>query len=274
MTRLSFEFFPPKNAEQRAVLDASLAALKPLNPEYVSCTFGAGGSTLDHTLDTVLRLKREHGMDAAPHLSCMGGEESSIRSLLDQYQQAGISRIVALRGDIPSGMAEVGGSFRYANELVGWIKRNYGAQFHIEVAAYPEFHPQAVTAQDDLKNFVRKVQAGADGAITQYFFNADAFFGFLEEVRRLGVGIPVVPGIMPISNFSQLKRFSEMCGAEIPRWLDRRMSAFADDAESIKSLGADVVAAMCQRLIDGGVQSLHFYTLNRAKATLRVLERL
>jgi len=274
MTRLSFEFFPPKNAEQRAVLDASLAALKPLNPEYVSCTFGAGGSTLDHTLDTVLRLKREHGMDAAPHLSCMGGEESSIRSLLDQYQQAGISRIVALRGDIPSGMAEVGGSFRYANELVGWIKRNYGAQFHIEVAAYPEFHPQAVSAQDDLKNFVRKVQAGADGAITQYFFNADAFFGFLEEVRRLGVGIPVVPGIMPISNFSQLKRFSEMCGAEIPRWLDRRMSAFADDAESIKSLGADVVAAMCQRLIDGGVQSLHFYTLNRAKATLRVLERL
>jgi len=274
MTRLSFEFFPPKNDEQRATLEGTLAKLKPLEPEYVSCTFGAGGSTLDFTLDTVLKLQRDHGLDAAPHLSCMGGEAASISQLLDQYVAAGIRRIVALRGDIPSGMAQIGGSFRYANELVAFIRANYGAHFHIEVGAYPEIHPQASSAREDLLNFKRKADAGADGAITQYFFNADAYFRFVDEVRALGVGIPIVPGIMPISNFSQLRRFSAMCGAEIPRWLERRMSAFGDDAESIKSLGAEVVANMCRKLIDSGVESLHFYTLNRPKATLRVVELL
>jgi methylenetetrahydrofolate reductase (NADPH) len=274
MSRYSFEFFPPKSDEQRATLDATLAALKPLNPEYVSCTFGAGGSTLDHTLDTVLKLKQSHGLDAAPHLSCMGGEEASIRRLLETYAHAGIRRIVALRGDIPSGVAQFGGRFRYANELVAYIRSEFGERFAIEVAAYPEFHPQALNAREDLNHFKRKVDAGATGAITQYFFNADAYFRFIDDVRGAGISIPVVPGVMPISNFSQLKRFSDLCGAEIPRWLERRMSAFGDDAESIKALGADVVAQLCQRLLDGGAPSLHFYTLNRAKATLKVIERL
>lgn len=256
------------------MLEGTLEKLKPLKPEYVSCTFGAGGSTLDFTLDTILRLKQDHGLDAAPHLSCMGGEANSIRALLDRYQAAGISRIVALRGDVPSGMAQMGGSFRYANELVEFIRQNYGSQFHIEVAAYPEIHPQANSARDDLMNFKRKVDAGANSAITQYFFNADAYFRFVDEVRALGIAIPIVPGIMPISNFSQLRRFSDLCGAEIPRWLERRMSAFGDDAEAVKQLGAEVVATMCAKLIDSGVESLHFYTLNRAKATARIVDLL
>lgn len=270
---LSFEFFPPKTDDQKQLFAKSVPRLKAYAPEYVSCTFGAGGSTLDYTVDTIRYLRSEHGLEAAPHLSCMGGTRAEIRALLQTYLELGCHRIVALRGDMPSGMAATG-DFSYANELVSFIRREFGAQFQIEVAAYPEFHPQSEGAQLDLRYFAQKVQAGANGAITQYFYNADAYFRFVEDVERLGIKIPIVPGIMPIANFSQLKRFSDSCGAEIPRWLTKRMSSFGDDADAIRDYGADVVAELCEQLMDGGVHALHFYTLNRAKATIDVLERL
>jgi methylenetetrahydrofolate reductase (NADPH) len=273
LKHLSFEFFPPKTDEQRELLQRSVLRLKAYRPEYVSVTFGAGGSTLDYTVDTVRNLRHEHGLDAAPHLSCMGGTRAEIRKLLESYRALGCKRIVALRGDMPSGMAAVG-DFSYAEQLVRFIRQEYGSAFLLEVGAYPEFHPQAESAQDDLRHFVAKVDAGANGAITQYFFNADAYFRFVDDVRGKGVDIPITPGIMPIGNFGQLKRFSDMCGAEIPRWLTKRMISFADDSEAIKQYGADVVAAMCEQLIAGGVDAMHFYTLNRAKATIDVLDRM
>jgi methylenetetrahydrofolate reductase (NADPH) len=273
MLPISLEFFPPKTDEQKATLEAALPKLKLLAPEYVSVTFGAGGSTLSYTPETVRHLRDEHGLDAAPHVSCMGGTRAEIRRLLDQYQRMGCRRIVALRGDVPSGMASYG-DFRYASELVAFIHEECDGFFHIEVACYPEMHPQAGDAQADLKNFVAKIRAGANGAITQYFFNPDAYFRFVDDVRRHGVTVPIVPGIMPISQYSQLRRFSDMCGAEIPRWIAKRLEAFRDDADAIREFGADVVADLCRKLIAGGAPGLHFYTLNRARATLAVYERL
>ncbi len=273
MPPISFEFFPPKTDEQRAQLDKAAISLKSMSPEYVSVTFGAGGSTLNYTGETVHRLHSTHGLNVAPHLSCVGGTRAELAELLDSYRAAGYRRIVALRGDLPSGMASPG-DFRYASELVQFIREHSGDHFHIEVAAYPETHPQADDALADLRHFKAKIDAGANGAITQYFFNADAYFRFVDDVRRLGVDVPIVPGIMPISNFTQLKRFSDMCGAEIPRWIAKRMQAHGDDAVSVRELGADVVAQLCRRLLEGGAPGLHFYTLNRAQATRAILDRL
>lgn len=272
MTAISLEFFPPKTDSQRAQFDAALTQLRTLEPEYASVTFGAGGSTLSYTPQTVKSLM-ESGLDAAPHVSCMGGTRAEIAALLDQYKAMGCRRLVALRGDLPSGMAGPG-DLRYASELVAFVREHSGEYFHIEVACYPETHPQADDALSDMRHFKHKVETGANGAITQYFFNPDAYFRFVDDARRAGIEVPIVPGIMPISNFTQLKRFSESCGAEIPRWIAKRMQAFGDDAESVRELGADVVAAMCRRLLDGGAPGLHLYTLNRAMATLAVLERL
>jgi methylenetetrahydrofolate reductase (NADPH) len=273
MIQLSFEFYPPKTDEQRMQLDRTAKKLKAHAPEYVSCTFGAGGSTLDYTPETVDQLHGRHGLDAAPHISCVGGTRAELAALLQRYKTMGCRRIVALRGDLPSGMGHPG-EFRYATELVEFIRRQHHGDFHIEVGCYPETHPQSEHALADLKHFKAKVDAGADGAITQYFYNADAYFHFVDSVRKLGVAIPIVPGIMPISNFSQLRRFSEACGAEIPRWIAKRMQAHGDDVEAIREFGADIVAALCRRLVDGGAPALHFYTLNLAKPTEAVLARL
>jgi methylenetetrahydrofolate reductase (NADPH) len=273
MTPISFEFYPPKTDDQRAQLDRAADKLKKYAPDYVSCTFGAGGSTLSYTSETVRHLKQHHGFDAAPHLSCVGGSREEIRELLKLYRAIGCRRIVALRGDLPSGMGQPG-DLRYASDLISFIRAEHGDAFHLEVGAYPETHPQASDALSDLRHFKAKVEAGADAAITQYFYNPDAYFGFVDAVRKLGVEIPIIPGIMPISNFSQLRRFSEQCGAEIPRWISKRMAAYGDDAAAIKDFGADVVAQLCQRLIEGGAPALHFYTLNLAKPTQLVLSRL
>lgn len=273
MTALSFEFYPPKSDDQRAQLDRTAAKLKSYAPEYVSCTFGAGGSTLSYTSETVRHLNQHHGLQAAPHLSCVGGTREEIRELLKLYRAIGVKRIVALRGDLPSGMGHPG-DLRYASELIAFIRAEHGDAFRIEVGAYPETHPQAECALSDLRHFKTKIDAGADAAITQYFYNADAYFHFVDAVRRLGVQVPIIPGVMPISNFSQLRRFSEQCGAEIPRWIGKRMQAYGDDAESVRAFGADVVAALCERLIAGGAPALHFYTLNLAKPTHAVLQRL
>ncbi|WP_119718883.1 methylenetetrahydrofolate reductase [NAD(P)H] [Cognatilysobacter tabacisoli] len=273
MTPISFEFYPPKTDEQRAQLDRTVDKLRPLGPEYASCTFGAGGSTLSYTPETVERLRAHHGLEAAPHVSCVGGTRSELGELLQRYREMGCRRIVALRGDLPSGMGQAG-EFRYARDLVEFIRSEHDGYFHIEVAAYPEMHPQARDAASDVQHFADKVRAGADGAITQYFYNADAYFRFVDDVRALGIDVPIVAGIMPISNFSQVRRFSEMCGAEIPRWIGQRMAAYGDDADSVRAFGAEVVAQLCQRLVDGGAPGLHFYTLNLAKPTQQVLARL
>jgi methylenetetrahydrofolate reductase (NADPH) len=270
---ISFEFYPPKTDEQRELLDRSAAKLRAQAPEYVSCTFGAGGSTLSYTPETVQRLRDRHALDAAPHVSCMGGSREEIRNLLKLYKAMGCRRLVALRGDLPSGMARMG-DLRHATDLVAFIRAEHGDWFQVEVGCYPECHPQADDALADLRHFKAKVDAGADGAITQYFYNADAYFRFVEDVRKLGVQVPIVPGIMPISNFSQLRRFSEACGAEIPRWIAKRMLAYGDDVESIRAFAAECVAAMCTRLVEGGAPALHFYTLNLSKPTLNVLRNL
>ena len=270
---ISFEFYPPKTDEQRTQLDRTAQRLKGESPDYVSCTFGAGGSTLSYTPETVRRLREEHALEAAPHLSCMGGTRDEIRQLLKLYRALGCRRLIALRGDLPSGMARMG-DFRFASDLVAFIRAEHGDWFHIEVGCYPEMHPQAEDAFADLQHFKAKVDAGADGAITQYFYNADAYFRFVDDVRRLGVDVPVVPGIMPISNFAQLRRFSEACGAEIPRWIGKRMQAYGDDVDAIRDFATDFVARMCGRLLEGGAPGLHFYTLNLSKPTLNVLQQL
>ena len=273
MVPISFEFYPPKTDEQRAQLDRTIDKLKPHAPQFMSVTFGAGGSTLSHTPETVQRLRSEHGVSGVPHITCVGGSREEIRSLLKLYRALGCNRVVALRGDTPSGMVRTG-DMRYASELVALIREEHGEHFHVEVAAYPETHPQADDALVDLRNFKTKVDAGAHGAITQYFYNTDAYFRFVDDAHALGIDIPIVPGIMPISNFSQLRRFSEACGAEIPRWVVQRMRAYGDDANSIRDFASDFVAQLCERLIAGGAPALHFYTLNLAKPTLNVLAKL
>jgi methylenetetrahydrofolate reductase (NADPH) len=273
MPPISFEFYPPKTDAQREQLHRTAARLAQYQPDYVSVTFGAGGSTLSYTPETIAALRDEHGLDATPHVSCIGGTRSELAELLDAYRDGGCTRLVALRGDLPSGMARTG-DFHHASDLVSFIRARYGDHFHIAVGCYPETHPQAEDAFSDLAHFKRKVDAGADTAITQYFYNADAYFRFVDDVRALGVNIPIVPGIMPISNFSQLRRFSELCGAEIPRWMQRRMSAWGDDVDSIRAFATDVVADLCRRLLDGGAPGLHFYTLNLSRPVGAILERL
>ena len=268
----SFEFFPPKTPEGEQKLRAARAQLAQLEPAFMSCTFGAGGSTQEGTLRTVLEMHRE-GHAAAPHISCIGSKRETIAALLDRYREAGIRRLVCLRGDLPSGMA-VAGEFRYAADLVRFVRAHTGDWFHVEVAAYPEFHPQARRPAEDLAHFREKVEAGANSAITQYFYNADAYAHFVESVEALGVDIPIVPGVMPINNFSQLARFSDACGAEIPRWIRLRLESFGDDTASIKAFGLDVVTELCDRLLAMGAPGLHFYTLNQAGPTTTIWQRL
>ena len=269
---LSIEFFPPQTPEGLEKLRLVRGELARLEPQFFSVTFGAGGSTRERTFAVVKDIAAE-GYCAAPHLSCIGATRENIREILAEYHNAGIRRIVALRGDLPSGMAE-GGEFRYANELVEFIRSETGDHFHIEVAAYPEWHPQARSPQDDLAAFVRKVRAGADSAITQYFYNADAYFNFVDDVRAQGVEVPIIPGIMPIASFSKLARFSDACGAELPRWMRRKFEALGDDNEAIRSLSLDVVSELCERLLAGGAPGLHFYSMNQSGLTLEICKRL
>ena len=271
-TELSIEFFPPQTPEGLEKLRATRAKLAALEPEFFSVTFGAGGSTRERTFAVDKEIAAE-GFAAAPHLSCIGSTRDNIREILAQYKAAGIRRIVALRGDLPSGMAEAG-EFRYANELVEFIRGETGDHFRLEVAAYPEWHPQARSPRDDLENFVRKVKAGADSAITQYFYNPDAYFHFVDEVRALGVDVPIVPGIMPIASFSKLARFSDACGAEIPRWMRKKFESFGDDSASIRAFGLDMVGELCRRLLAGGAPGLHFYCMNQASLTTEICMRL
>jgi len=268
----SFEFFPPQTPEGAERLAATRKKLAPLKPEFFSVTFGAGGSTRDRTLETVQQIKAE-GYTAAPHLSCIGSTRENIRAILDTYRNLGINRIVALRGDLPSGMATTG-EFQHANELVSFIREQTGDHFHIEVAGYPEIHPQAKSAHNDLLNFKRKIEAGANSAITQYFYNSDSYFRFVDECRKLSVTVPIVPGIMPIVKFAQLARFSDACGAEIPRWMRKTLEGFGDDSEAIQAFGLDVVTTLCERLLAGGAPGLHFYTLNHAAPSLAIWKRL
>ncbi|MGD8741990.1 MAG: methylenetetrahydrofolate reductase [NAD(P)H] [Granulosicoccaceae bacterium] len=268
----SAEFFPPKTDKGRDNLEDTLAALKSINPEYISCTYGAGATTQEGTFDTVQQIM-QHGIPAVPHITCIGSTKSKIAGLLQQYMDAGISRLVALRGDLPEGMSDPG-EFRYANELVEFIRGETGGHFHIEVAAYPEMHPQAGSMQEDLLHFVGKVEAGASSAITQYFFNADAWVRFVEDCGRLGVAIPIVPGIMPITNYKQLARFSAGCGAEIPRWITTRLEGYGDDLDAIRDFGFDVTLQLCEQLLDAGAPGLHFYSMNRAEPTVRLCKEL
>lgn len=270
---VSFEFFPPKTDAQRAQLNQAVARLRIYAPEYVSVTFGAGGSTLSYTPETVAHLRANHGLNAVPHLSCVGGTRAEIQELLDRYRNMGCRRLVALRGDLPSGMGALG-ELRHASDLVAWIRRQTGDWFHIDVGCYPEVHPQADSWRADLDNLKRKIDAGADSAITQYFFNPDAYFRFVDDARRTGIDVPLVPGIMPISQWSQLKRFSEGCGAEIPRWMAKRFADLGDDAHGIRQLGAELIAGLCEKLLAGGAPGLHIYTLNRANATQAILDGL
>jgi methylenetetrahydrofolate reductase (NADPH) len=268
----SFEFFPPNTPEGQDKLRATTRQLAQLNPKFFSVTFGAGGSTRDRTLDTVLDI-RAMGYAAAPHISCIASTRENIREWLQRYKDEGIKHLVALRGDLPSGLASAG-EFRYANELIEFIRAEFGDAFHIEVAAYPEFHPQSKSAQDDLQNFKRKVAAGADSAITQYFYNAEAYYRFVDECEAMGIAIPIVPGIMPIGRYSQLARFSDTCGAEIPRWMRKKLEGYGDDTASIRAFGLDVVTALCENLLRQGAPGLHFYTLNQAGLITTIWQRL
>lgn len=269
---ISFEFFPPKTEEGIAKLRAARKQLAQLGPKFFSVTFGAGGSTRDRTMETVLEIHSE-GFEAAPHISCISSSKDEIRQLLNSYREEGIRHLVALRGDIPSGTVGVG-DFRHGNELVAFIRQETGDWFEIEVAAYPEFHPEARSPARDLQYFKQKVDAGASAAITQYFYNVDAYFNFMDQCGSLGITIPVVPGIMPIYNYTQLSRFSDVCGAEIPRWLKTRLQDYADDLPSLRALGTDVVTDLCERLLAGDAPGLHFYTLNQAGIISTIMQRL
>jgi methylenetetrahydrofolate reductase (NADPH) len=269
---ISIEFFPPKTPEGADKLRTARQRLAELQPRYFSVTFGAGGSTQQGTLSTVMEIQSE-GHVGAPHLSCVGATRESIRTILQEFKSHGIRRLVALRGDLPSGYGGAG-ELRYASDLVEFIRAETGDWFHIEVAAYPEMHPQARSPQDDLQAFARKVQAGANAAITQYFYNPDAYFEFVDNTHKLGLDIPIVPGIMPITNYMQLMRFSDMCGAEIPRWIRLKLASFGDDSASIKAFGLDVVSSLCERLTAGGASGLHFYSMNQAGPTTAIVQRL
>ena len=268
----SFEFFPPKTPQGRDKLRATWQQLAQLKPRFFSVTFGAGGSTREGTLDTVLQIRAE-GHEAAPHISCVASTREDVAAQLELYRNNGIRHIVALRGDLPSGIA-ASGEFRYASELVAFIRESTGDWFQIEVACYPEYHPQTRNAADEVRNFKKKVEAGANGAITQYFYNADAYFHYVEDCRAAGITLPIVPGVMPIGNFSQLARFSDACGAEIPRWMRFKLESFRDDSASIRAFGLDVVTELCDRLLSGGAPGLHFYTLNQAGPTSTIWQRL
>ena len=272
MPEISIEFFPPQTPEGVDKLRTVRAELAKLQPEFFSVTYGAGVSTRERTFAVVKEIAAE-GFDAAPHLSCIGSTRDSIREILAEYKAAGIRRIVALRGDLPSGMAETG-EFRYANELVEFIRAETGDHFSLEVAAYPEWHPQARSPKDDLEAFARKVKAGANSAITQYFYNADAYFHFVDEARALGVDIPIVPGIMPIAGFTKLARFSDACGADIPRWMRKKFESYGDDVDAIRAFGLDVVSELCERLLKGGAPGLHFYCMNQSALTSEICRRL
>ena len=271
---VSFEFFPTKTDAGHEKLLNTARELAAYNPDFFSCTYGAGGSTRDRTLNTVLQLDGEVKVPTAPHLSCVGDSKAELIELLNLYKSKGINRIVALRGDLPSGMGMSSGELRHANDLVELIRAETGDHFHIEVAAYPEMHPQARNFEDDIANFVRKAKAGANSAITQYFFNADCYFYFVERVRKLGVDIPVIPGIMPITNYSKLARFSDACGAELPRWVRKQLEAYGDDTQSIQRFGEEMITGLCEQLIAGGAPGLHFYTLNQAAPSLAVWKNL
>jgi len=268
----SFEFFPPATPDGVAKLAATRAELAQLGPRFFSVTYGAGGSTRDRTLEAVLDIEAA-GQRAAPHISCIGSSRENIRATLATYREKGIRHLVALRGDLPSGSAGAG-DFRYANELVEYIRAETGDWFHIDVACYPEYHPQAPSPASDLTNFKRKVEAGANSSITQYFFNAESYYQFVDAATAAGIGIPIVPGVMPIISFSKLARFSDACGAEIPRWIRRKMESFGDDAASVRAFGLDIVTALCARLLERGAPGLHFYTLNQASLTTIIWQRL
>ncbi len=271
----SFELFPPRTPEGAAKLPAVVQKLAAVKPSYFSVTYGAGGSNQDGTYETIVRVVGDTGVEAAPHLTCVGSTREKVGALLERYQQAGVKRIVALRGDLPATAATAApGEFHYANELVEYIRGTHGDAFRIEVAGYPETHPQAESPAADFTHFVNKVKAGADTAITQYFFNADAYFDFVERVRAAGVTAPIVPGIMPITNHAQLTRFSEACGAEIPRWIRLRLERLADNKPALLDFGLDVVTRLCESLLKGGAPGLHFYTLNQSEPTLRLWKNL
>jgi len=270
----SMELFPPKTETAMEKLQNTVRELAALRPAYFSVTYGAGGSTQDRTFATVDWLLSQ-GLETAPHLSCIGASAEGIQRILERYRAQGIRRLVALRGDLPSGVGLGGsGELRHANELVSLIRFSSGDYFHIEVAAYPEFHPQAASAEADLRNFKRKVEAGASASITQYFYNPDAYFSFVHNCERMGINLAVVPGIMPIHNFTQLARFSDACGAEIPRWIRKRLEGFGDDAASVRAFGIEVVTSLCQRLLEAGAPGLHFYTMNQARPTLEIWRNL
>ncbi|MBM3344173.1 MAG: methylenetetrahydrofolate reductase [NAD(P)H] [Betaproteobacteria bacterium] len=268
----SFEFFPPNTPEGVEKLRTVTQELARLKPKFFSVTYGAGGSTQERTLKAVLDV-RAAGHAAAPHISCIGSTRAGLREILQQYKDNGIQHLVALRGDLPSGTA-AGGELHYANELVAFIRQEFGRQFFIEVAAYPEYHPQAKSAHDDLLAFKRKVEAGADAAITQYFYNPDCYAHFVNECEKMGITIPIVPGIMPIGRFSQLARFSDACGAEIPRWIRKKLEGYGDDTDSIRAFGLDVVTHLCEQLLHAGAPGLHFYTMNQAELTTEIWRRL
>lgn len=273
-SNLSFELFPPKTDKGFDKLKATVTELNKLQPAYFSVTYGAGGSTQEKTFATVDWL-REQSINTAPHLSCVGADKQEILQILERYHDQGIKRIVALRGDLPSG-AGLGGlaELNYANELVSFIRESFGNAFHIEVAAYPEFHPQSASAEKDLNNFQRKVEAGADGAITQYFYSPDAYKRFVQDCHLRGISIPIVPGIMPITNYSSLARFSDACGAEIPRWIRKRLEGYGDDTASIQAFGIEVVSKLCETLLAAGAPGLHFYTMNQSAASLAICSNL
>jgi methylenetetrahydrofolate reductase (NADPH) len=269
---VSFEFFPPKTPQGRDKLRATWQQLAALRPQFFSVTYGAGGSTREGTLETVLEI-RAAGHEAVPHISCVASTRADVAAQLERYRSHDIHHIVALRGDLPSGLAAAG-EFRYANELVAYIRETTGDWFTIDVACYPEFHPQTRNAADEIRNFKKKVDAGADGAITQYFYSADAYFRFVDECRAAGIGVPIVAGVMPIANFAQLARFSDVCGAEIPRWIRFKLESFRDDSASIRAFGLDVVTRLCEQLLAGGAPGLHFYTLNQAPLSAEISRRL